>query len=48
MILDVILFLIACVLFGLAAFGVAGRINLVAAGLLCVALDFLLHALGVG
>jgi hypothetical protein len=46
--LDVILFAAACVAFALAAFGVASRINLIAAGLFCVALDFLLHALGVG
>lgn len=48
--LDVILFLIACVCFALAAFGLAdnARVNLVALGLLAWALDLLLHALGVG
>ena len=46
--LDVILLLIACVCFILAAFGVAGsRVNLIALGLFAWALALLLHALGV-
>lgn len=43
--LDLILFLIAAVLFALATFSVAvGKTNLIAAGLFCCALDWFLHA----
>lgn len=43
--LDIILFLIACVFFALAAIGVGvGRLNLIAAGLFCCAFDWFLHA----
>jgi hypothetical protein len=45
--LDIVLLLLAVVLFGLAAFRVAAsRIDLVAAGLFCFALVPLLHAIG--
>lgn len=41
----IILLVIAAVFFAMAAFGVAARINLVAAGLLCWVLSVLLPAL---
>lgn len=46
--LAVVLLLIAAVCFGLAAFGVGGRVNLVALGLLAWVLVPLLGALGIG
>lgn len=43
--LDFVFFLVAAILFGLAAFGVAAaRVNLLALGLLSFALPFLLGA----
>ncbi len=45
--LDLIFFLLAAVLFGIAAFGVSARINLVAAGLCSFAIPFVLQALQV-
>jgi hypothetical protein len=46
--LAIILLLIAAVCFGLAAFGVGGRVNLIALGLLAWVLVPLFGALGVG
>lgn len=43
--LDLILYLIAAICFGLAAFGVAARVNLLALGLLAWVLVPLLHAI---
>lgn len=45
--LDLILFLIAAILFGVAACNVSARFNLVAAGLCFFAVPFVLNALAV-
>lgn len=44
--LDIVLYLIAAILFALTAFGVRTRVNLLALGLLAWVLVPLLHALG--
>lgn len=45
--LDLILFLVAAVLFGVAAFNVPARFNLIAAGLCLFAIPFVLNCLAV-
>jgi len=44
--IDLVLYLIAAVLFALAAFGIGGRVNLIALGLLAWVLVPLLHVIG--
>jgi uncharacterized membrane protein len=47
MTLDIVLYLIAAVMFALAAFNVAARVNLLALGLLAWVMVPFLHAVGV-
>jgi hypothetical protein len=42
---DLVLYIAAFILFALAAFGIGGRINLVAAGLACWMLTLVLSAI---
>lgn len=44
--IDLVLYLVAAIMFALVAFGVSARINLVALGLLAWVLVPLLHAVG--
>jgi hypothetical protein len=44
--IDLLLFLIAAILFGIAAFNIPARFNLIAAGLCFFTIPFILEALG--